>query len=101
MEYNVYHIPSNYTDAGRLFGAFEIRNAVETVLLTVPALFFCLYFLPLPLSPKLITTLVIIVPLGGFGLMGIRDDSLGRWLGSWLRFRKKRRRMTYRGGVKS
>lgn len=99
MEYNVYHIPSNYTDAGRLFGAFEMRNAVETVLLTVPALFFCLYFLPLSLTPKIIATLTIIVPLGGFGLMGIRDDSLGRWLMGWWHFRKKRRRIAYRGEV--
>lgn len=97
MEYSIYHIPANYTDAGRLFGAFEIRNAVETVLLTVPALFLCLYFLPFSLMPKTIATLTAIVPLGGFGLMGIQDDSLGCWLFNWRRFRRKRRFMTYRG----
>lgn len=100
MEYNIYHIPSNYTDAGRLFGAFEIRNAVETVILTLPALFACLYLLPLALTPKIIATMTVIVPLGGFGLLGIRDDSLGRWLGGWLRFRKQRRRISFRGEVR-
>ena len=34
MNYDVYHIPVNFTDAGRLFGLFEIRNAIETVLLS-------------------------------------------------------------------
>lgn len=100
MNYDVYHIPTNYTDAGRLFGLFEIRNAVESVLLTVPALIFCLYFLPLALTPKIIATLVVIVPLGGFGLIGVNDDSLSRWLSRWWRWRKTRRLLTYRGEVK-
>ena len=36
MSYETYHIPVNFTDAGKLFGVFEIRNAVETVLLCIP-----------------------------------------------------------------
>ena len=35
MSYETYHIPVNFTDAGKLFGVFEIRNAVETVLLCI------------------------------------------------------------------
>lgn len=101
MNYDVYHIPVNFTDAGRLFGLFEIRNAIETVLLTLPALFACIAFLPLPLTPKIITTMVIVVPLGGFGLVGISDDSLTRWLSSWWRWRKRRRLMLYRGEAKN
>ncbi len=31
-----YHLPANYTDAGKLLGMFEIRNAVEAVVLAVP-----------------------------------------------------------------
>ena len=99
MEYESYHIPVNYTDAGRLFGLFEIRNAIETVLLTVPTLFACIYLLPLALTPKIVVTLVIAVPLGGFALVGINDDSLTRWLGTWLRWRKRRRLMFDRGEV--
>lgn len=100
MTSDVYHIPTNYTDAGRLFGLFEIRNAIETVLFTVPMLFLCLYFLPLPLTPKIIATLTAVVPLGGFGLIGINDDSLSRWLSSWWHWRKRRRQITYRGEAK-
>ena len=100
MSYETYHIPVNFTDAGRLFGLFEIRNAIEAVLFSVPVLFFCLCFLPLSLTPKIMVTLVILVPLGGFALIGINGDSLTRWLSSWWRWRKQRRMIYYRGEVR-
>ena len=65
MSYETYHIPVNFTDAGKLFGVFEIRNAVETVLLCIPILFLCLVLLPLTLMPKIIVTMAILVPVGG------------------------------------
>jgi uncharacterized membrane protein YbhN (UPF0104 family) len=99
MEYGIYHLPRNFTDAGRLLGLFEIRNMVETVVLVVPVLFLCLYFLPFALTPKIIVTLTLIVPLGGFGLIGVSDDSLSRWLSSWWRWRKSRRILAYRGEI--
>ena len=100
MSYEVYHIPSNLTDAGRVFGLFEIRNVIETVLLAVPVLYLCIALLPLTLAPKVIVTLIIVIPVGGFALTGIRDDSLTRYLKSWLGWRKRRRVMYYRGEVK-
>ena len=100
MSYEVYHIPSNFTDAGRVFGLFEIRNVIETVLLAVPVLYLCIALLPLTLAPKVIVTLIIVIPVGGFALTGIRDDSLTRYLKSWLGWRKRRRVMYYRGEVK-
>lgn len=99
MNYEVYHIPTNFTDAGRVMGLFEIRNLVEAVILTLPVLYLCIVFLPLPLTPKIVVTLVIVVPLGGFGMVGISDDSLTRWLGSWWRWRRGRRLITFRGEV--
>lgn len=101
MNYEVYHIPSNFTDAGRVMGLFELRNLVEAVLLSVPALYLCIALLPLSLMPKIIVTLVIIVPLAGFGLIGISDDSLSRWFVCWWRWRRGRRLLLYRGEVKS
>lgn len=100
MSYEVYHIPSNFTDAGRVFGLFEIRNVIETVLLAVPVLYLCIALLPLTLAPKVIVTLIIVIPVGGFALTGIRDDSLTRYLKSWLGWRRRRRVMYYRGEVK-
>lgn len=91
MNYEVYHIPTNFTDAGRVMGLFELRNFVETVIMTLPVLYLCLAFLPFELTTKIIVTLIIIVPLAGFGLIGINDDSMTRWFGSWLRWRRGRR----------
>lgn len=67
---------------------------------TLPILYLCLAFVPLALTPKIIVTLTVLVPVGGFGLIGISDDSLTRWLGSWWRWRKGRRLITYRGECK-
>ena len=99
MSYEVYHIPSNFTDAGRVFGLFEIRNVIEAVLLAVPVLYLCIALLPLTLAPKVIVTMIIVIPVGGFALTGIRDDSLTRYLKSWLGWRRRRRVMYYRGEV--
>ena len=99
MNYESYCIPANFTDAGRAFGLFETRNLIEAVLLALPALYLCIRLLPLELTLKIVVTLSITVPLGGFGLIGISDDSLTRWLKSWLRWRRSRRMMFYRGEV--
>ena len=97
MNYEVYHIPTNFTDAGRVMGIFELRNLVEAVILTVPVLYLCIASLPLDLSTKIMVTLVVVVPIGGFGLIGINDDSLTRWVKDWWRWRKKRRIIQFRG----
>lgn len=94
-----YHIPTNFTNAGRVMGLFELRNLIEAVLLTLPVLYFCIAWLPLDFTAKLVVTLTLIVPLGGFGLIGINDDSLTRWLGCWLSWRRHRRILHYRGEV--
>lgn len=100
MNYEIYHIPTNFTDAGRVMGLFELRNLVETVILTVPVLYLCIAFLPFALTTKIIVTLTVVVPLGGFGLIGIKDDSMTRWLGSWWRWRRGRRIILFRGEVR-
>lgn len=99
MSNEIYHIPTNFTDAGRVLGLFEIRNLVETVLMTLPVLYLCVVLLPLSLTPKIVVTLVIVVPLGDFGLIGISDDSLTRWFGCWWHWRRARRRIYFRGEV--
>ncbi len=96
MTNETYYIPTNFTDAGRVMDLFEIRNLIEAVLLTLPTLYLCLAFVPLSMTPKIIITLTVLVSMGGFGLMGVNDDSLTRWLGSWWRWRKGRRLITYR-----
>ena len=101
MNYEVYHIPTNFTDAGRIMGLFELRNLIEAAILTIPVLYLCIAFLPFKLTTKIIVTLMVIVPLGRFGLIGINDDSMTRWLGCWWRWRRKRRIILFRGEVKA
>ncbi len=99
MSYDVYHIPTNFTDAGRLLGFVEIRNAIETVLLIAPIIYLAIALMPFALTTKIIVTMVLVVPVGGFGLIGISDDSLSRWLTMWWRWRRCRRIMLFRGEV--
>lgn len=99
MNTDIYHIPVNFTNAGRIMGLFEIRNLIEALILCLPVLYLCLSYLPLPLTPKLVITLSLVVPIGGFGLMGVGDDSLSRWVKGWYTWRCKRRRMAFRGEV--
>ena len=40
MSHQTWHIPANYTDAGKLFGMFAIRYTIEAVLLAGPCIFF-------------------------------------------------------------
>jgi len=97
MNYETYYIPANFTDAGRVFGLFEIRHVIEAVAVGAPVLFLCVTLLPFAITTKVIATLIIFVPVVGFALIGISDDSLSRFLKSWLGWRKKRRVLTYRG----
>lgn len=100
MNYEIYHIPTNFTDAGRVMGLFEIRNLVETIILTLPILYLCIAFLPFALTTKIIVTLILVVPLAGFGLIGINDDCMTRWVSCWWRWRRKRRIILFRGEIK-
>jgi hypothetical protein len=63
MTLETYYIPTNLTDAGRIFGVFETRNLIEAVVLTLPVLYLCFVCLPLSLTPKIIVTLSIAVPV--------------------------------------
>ena len=97
MNYQTWHIPTNYTDAGRLFGMLAIRNAVEAVVLAGPCVFLCLRFLPFSITTNIMIALVVGIPLGGFALIGVRDDCLSRFLMTWWRWRRGRGFITYRG----
>ena len=81
-------IPVNFTDAGRLFGLFEIRNAVEAVLICVP--------LAAMLMRIGIVSAVSVI-LGGFALIGIGDMSLLEFLKQYIRFKRQAKILTYKG----
>ena len=80
------HIPTNYTDAGKLFGMFEIRNTIECVILCVPLIWLIFSI-----------AAVLVIPVGGFALMGIADHSLFAFLKVYRKWRKNRGVLLYRG----
>ena len=77
----------------------RVLKGILAVILTLPALYICLALLPFGLTTKIVVTLSVVVPLGGFGLIGIGGDSLSRWVKCWWIWRRQRRLMFYRGEV--
>jgi hypothetical protein len=97
MSYDTYFIPANYTDAGRLFGLFDIRNAIVAVILGLPVLYLGFTIPPFSLTARIICAVVIAVPVIGFGLTGIGGECLSRYIRALRGWRNNRQILTYRG----
>lgn len=94
---NIYAIPANYTDSGKLFGGMlEVRNTVEAVLLVGLVGYPELAWLPLPGTMKVVVMTVTLLPLGIVALMGIAGDSLLQYFGHMTRHWARRRKLHYR-----
>ena len=92
-------IPTNYTDAGKLFGLFPVRNVVEALILCVPLAMLTMGLLPLGITGKIIGTVIVLVPVGGLTLTGIQGDSLLTFLRIYTDWRRRRRILIYRGDI--
>lgn len=90
-------IPTNYTDAGKLLGMFEIRNVVECAVLCIPITLLCILLSPFGLTGTIILVMVLDITVGGFALIGIQDHSLLTFLRIYKHYRDNRRIITYRG----
>ena len=101
MEPQAILIPSNFSDAGKILGFFDIRNTVEALILTIPVAFLFFGIFPFSFTTKIIAGAVFIVPIAGFSLIGIQDYSLTTFIRIYLKWRKSRRILTYRGVEKS
>lgn len=91
---DIYFIPVNFTDAGRVLGLFELRNCIEAAVLALPTFGLCsliAHYTPFFVTIKLILSLCLLVPVCGFSLLGIRDESLSRFLCTYVRWRRHRR----------
>ena len=99
---NIYVIPANYTDSGRLLGGMlETRNAIEAVILVLLVGYPELMWLCLPGVSKVVIMTVTLMPLGVFALIGIGGDSLMQFVTHmimhWIHRRKLHfRRINYR-----
>lgn len=93
----IIYIPTNYTDAGKLLGMFEIRNVVECFILCVPLTLLAILFSPFGLSGTIILVTVLDISIGGFAIIGVQDYSLFTFLRIYNRYKKNKRIITYRG----
>ena len=95
---NDFLIPANFEDSGKIMGLFSTRNVVA-VILVLPFAFCIFKLVPLSLTWKIILSSVFVIPIGGFALMGIRDDPLSIFVRTWFEWRKNRKILEYRGEI--
>lgn len=94
---NIYTIPPNYTDSGKLLGGMlETRNTVEAGFLLLLVGYPELMWLHLPVTAKVTVMTVTLLPLGVFALMGLGGDSLLQYATHMVLFWLRRRQLHYR-----
>lgn len=94
---NVYAIPANYTDSGKILGGMlEPRNAVETIILLVILGYPELMLIPMSGTMRIVVMTVTLLPLGVLAMMGIDGDSLFQYFGHIIRFFRGRRKLHFR-----
>lgn len=94
---NVYAIPANYTDSGKLFGGMvDTRNAVEAVLLLAAVGAPELFWIPMSGTIRVVVMTVTLIPLGVVAVMGVDGGSLFQYIGHILRFWSHRRKLHFR-----
>lgn len=99
---NLYIIPANYTDVGKLFGGLlETRNAIEAVLLLAVVGYPEMIWLPISVTAKAVIMTVTLLPLAVVACMGIGGDSLLQYLGHICRFWRRKRKLHFRRIIQS
>ena len=94
---NIYTIPANYTDSGRLFGGMiETRNAIETAILLFILGYPQFMWMHVSFMVKVVIMTVTLLPAGIVGLMGIGGDSLLQFIIHMIRFWVRRRKLHMR-----
>lgn len=94
---NVYTIPANYTDSGRLFGGMiETRNALETIILLLVIGYPELMWMHVSFTTKIVVMTITLLPAGIVGLMGISGDSLLQYFIHMIKFWARRRKLHMR-----
>ncbi len=95
-ENNVFAIPANYTDSGKLLGGMIApRNAIETIALLL-AFGYLEFLIPMPGLAKVIMMVVTLIPLAMISAMGIDGDSLCQYLGHIAKHLLNRRKLHFR-----
>ena len=94
---NIYMIPANYTDSGKLFGGLlEVRNTIETAFLLLLFGYPQLFWIPMSAGVKIVVMTITLLPLGAAGLIGVGGDSLLRFAANMAVFYARRRKLHLR-----
>ena len=94
---NIYVIPANYTDSGKLFGGLlEVRNAVETAFLLLLIGYPELMVFSMPLKIRIVVMTLTMLPVSVLSMMGIDGDSLFQYAGHMIKYVACRRRLHMR-----
>lgn len=94
---NIYAIPANYTDSGKIMGGMlEVRNAVETGVLVALVGYPELMLIPMPIKIRIVVMTLTLLPLGVLSMMGIDGDSLFQYVSHMLRYVAGRRKLHFR-----
>jgi len=97
-ELDVYVIPPNFIESGKLFGGmFKLRNAIEAGVLA-GGCGMLVFKIPVSLTTKIIILCVTSLPLAIFGLIGVDGESLSEFVINVFKFLKNRR-VLYRSDV--
>ncbi len=94
---NIYAIPANYTDSGKIMGGMlEVRNAVETGFLVALVGYPELMLIPMPIKIRIVVMTLTLLPLGVLSMMGIDGDSLFQYVSHMIRYAAGRRKLHFR-----
>ena len=91
---NIFAIPANYTDSGKLLGGMvETRCAIEAILLVGLVGYPELFLIPMPTTIRIVVMTVTLLPLGVVALMGADGGSLLQYLWNIICFFIHRRKL--------
>lgn len=94
---NIYAIPANYTDSGKLLGGMlEPRNAIETIIAVIILGYPELMLIPMPGTIRIVVMTITLIPLAVISMMGIDGDSLFQYIGHIFRYFLNRRSLHFR-----
>lgn len=93
---NIYSIPANYTDSGKILGGLlAVRNVIESVILVALIAFAEVKLLPIEDTARIVVMVVTLLPLGIVSLIGIEGDSLLQYFGYIVHFLFRRRKLHF------
>lgn len=94
---NIYAIPANYTDSGKILGGMlDPRNAVEAVILVILLGYPELMLIPMPGTIRIVVMTVTLLPTAIVAMMGIDGYSLFQYLSHIVRYMTTKRKLHFR-----